>query len=129
MDVSILIVDDDIKLCATLSEDLNEIGYYSHFVTNAKDALEYIISSNVSLILLDLKMPEKDGFYLLSKISGLEKDLKIIVLTANVDVESALRAAKYGVDDYILKPYSFSKLLLTTRRVLAKQNSVNSESN
>ena len=129
MDGSILIVDDDLKLCATLSEDLNEIGYYSHFVTNAVDALDYICSSNVSLILLDIVMPDKDGFYLLSKISGLEKDIKVIVLTANIDVESALRAAKYGVDDYILKPYSFNKLLLTTRRVLIQQNSVNSESN
>ncbi|MCF6270480.1 MAG: response regulator [Melioribacteraceae bacterium] len=118
---SILIVDDDIKLCATLSEDLNEIGYYTHFVTNVDDALEYITTSNVNLILLDLKMPEKDGFYLLTHLKKMNSDIKIIVLTANADVESALKAAQLGVHDYILKPFKFDKLLLTTRKVLQKE--------
>ncbi len=127
MNNSILIVDDDIKLSASLSEDLSEIGYYTHFVTNTKEALEYVETSNVNLILLDLKMPDKDGFYLLSKIRQKNKDIRIIVLTANVDVESAVRAAKFGVDDYILKPYDFDKLLIATRRVLHMNRTVSSE--
>jgi len=118
---SILIVDDDLKLCATLSEDLNEIGYYTHFVTNVEDALSYLSDSNVDLILLDLKMPEKDGFYLLSSVKKLSPEIKIIVLTANIDVESAVKAAQLGVDDYILKPFKFDKLLLTTRKVLKRE--------
>ena len=118
MENSILIIDDDRKLCALLSEELNEIGYYTHFVTNVPDAVNYLNPSNVNLILLDLKMPDKDGFYLLEKIRQSNKDVKIIVLTANIDIESAVKAAKYGVDDYILKPYNFDKLLLATRRVL-----------
>jgi DNA-binding response OmpR family regulator len=122
MQNSILIVDDDIKLCGLLSEDLNEIGYYTHFVTNTTDAKDYLAKSNVSLILLDLKMPENDGFHLLSEIRESKKDIKIIVLTANIDIESAIKAAKFGVDDYILKPYSFDKLLLATRRVLNHKN-------
>jgi two-component system response regulator HydG len=112
---SILIVDDDIKLCATLSEDLNEIGYLTHFVTNVDDALKYIKSSAVDLILLDLKMTDKDGFYLLENLNDA---IKIIVLTAKVDIESAVRAAKFGVNDYLLKPFDFDKLLLSIRRVL-----------
>ena len=118
---SILIVDDDLRLSAILSEDLNEIGYYSHFANNVYDALNFLSSNNVDLILLDLKMPEKDGFYLLSKIREMNKDIKIIVLTANVDIESAVKAAQLGVDDYILKPYKFEKLLLSTRKVLLKE--------
>lgn len=118
---SILIVDDDLKLCATLSEDLNEIGYYTHFVTNVEDALSYLSKSKVNLILLDLKMPEKDGFHLLEHVKEISADIKIIVLTANIDVESAVKAAQLGVDDYILKPFKFDKLLLTTRKVLQKE--------
>jgi len=125
---SILIVDDDLKLCVTLSEDLNEIGYYTHFVTNVMDALEYIKSSEVNLILLDLKMPDKDGFELLAEVRKNESDIKIIVQTANVDIESAVKAAKFGVDEYILKPYKFEKLLLTTRRVLTNKSSKYAES-
>ena len=118
---SILIVDDDIKLCATLSEDLNEIGYFTHFVTSVEDALSYLSNSDVNLILLDLKMPVQDGFHLLSSVKKLSPEIKIIVLTANIDVDSAVKAAQLGVDDYILKPFKFDKLLLTTRKVLKKE--------
>lgn len=118
---SILIVDDDLKLCATLSEDLNEIGYFTHFVTSVEDALNYLSNSDVNLILLDLKMPVQDGFHLLSSVKKLSPEIKIIVLTANIDVDSAVKAAQLGVDDYILKPFKFDKLLLTTRKVLKKE--------
>lgn len=121
---SILIVDDELKLSVTLAEDLTEIGYLTQFALNVEDALKYIDSSEVSLILLDLKMPEKDGFFLLSELKNREMDIKIIVLTANVDVESALIAATLGVDEYILKPFKFDKLLLTIRRVLQKSSYV-----
>ncbi|MCK5087077.1 MAG: response regulator, partial [Melioribacteraceae bacterium] len=54
---SILIVDDDIKLCTTLSEDLNDLGYITNYVTSVEDALQFLSSSNVDLVLLDLIMP------------------------------------------------------------------------
>ncbi len=125
---TILIVDDDMKLCATLSEDLNEIGYYTHFVTTVTEALSYIYLSKVDLVLLDLKIPDRDGFYFLSELQKNGNRIKVIVQTANEDVESGIMAAKFGVDDYILKPYKFEKLLLATQRVLKQNVSVCSES-
>ena len=118
---SILIVDDDIKLCATLSEDLREIGYYTHFVTSADDAITYLNDSTVDLVLLDLKMPEKNGFFVLKKINSNNYNSRVIVLTANVDVDSAIESAKLGVDDFLRKPYDFDELLITVRRVLQKE--------
>ncbi len=118
---SILIVDDDIKLCATLSEDLREIGYYTHFVTSADDAIGYLNNSTVDLVLLDLKMPEKNGFFVLKKIKSNNYNSRVIVLTANVDVDSAIESAKLGVDDFLRKPYDFDELLITVRRVLQKE--------
>ncbi len=125
---SILIVDDDMKLCATLSEDLNEIGYYTHFVTTVADALDYINLSKIDLVLLDLKMPDKDGFHFLSEIRKNEDRIKIIVQTANEDIESGIKAAKFGDDDFILKPYRFEKLLLAIQRVLKQSSSEYRES-
>lgn len=118
---SILIVDDDIKLCATLSEDLREIGYYTHFVTSADDAISYLNNSTVDLVLLDLKMPEKNGFFVLKKINSNNYNSRVIVLTANVDIDSAIESAKLGVDDFLRKPYDFDELLITVRRVLQKE--------
>ena len=89
---SILIVEDDIKLCATLSEDLNEIGYYTHFVTSADEAINYLNSSTVDLVLLDIKMPEKNGFYVINHIKNSNYDPRVIILTANVDIDSAIES-------------------------------------
>ncbi|MEN8193529.1 MAG: response regulator [Bacteroidota bacterium] len=118
---SILIVDDDIKLCATLSEDLREIGYYTHFVTSADEAINYLETSDVDLVLLDLKMPNKNGFFVLNRINTNNYNPKVIVLTANVDADSAIESAKLGVDDFLRKPYDFDELLITVRRVLQKE--------
>jgi DNA-binding response OmpR family regulator len=118
---SILIVEDDIKLCATLSEDLNEIGYYTHFVTSADEAIDYLNTSTVDLVLLDIKMPDKNGFYVINHINSSNYNPGVIILTANVDVDSAIESAKLGVDDFLRKPYDFDELLITVRRVLQKE--------
>ncbi len=122
---SILIVDDDIKLCTTLSEDLNDLGYITNYVTSVEDALQFLSSSNVDLVLLDLIMPEKDGFYLLRKLKENNHNIRTIVLTANVDVQSAIESAKLGADDFLRKPYDFDELIITLRKVLQKEEHEN----
>ena len=72
-------------------------------------------------MLLDLKMPEKNGFFVLKKINSNNYNSRVIVLTANVDVDSAIESAKLGVDDFLRKPYDFDELLITVRRVLQKE--------
>ncbi|MGE5400358.1 MAG: response regulator [Ignavibacteriales bacterium] len=119
---SILIVDDDINLCTVLQEELTEIGYEAYSVCSADDAFEYLDSGNpVDLILLDLKMPGKDGFYVLETLRIRKMDQRVIVLTAYADVKSAIDSAKLGASDFISKPYDFDELLITIRKVLQKE--------
>ncbi len=120
---SILIVDDDINLCTVLSDELNEIGYSSLFATNADDAFK-ILDGGISfdLILLDLKMPEKDGFYVLKNLRQKGFDTKVIVLTAYADVKSAIESARLGASDFISKPYDLDELIITIRKVIQKEN-------
>ncbi|MBI9071871.1 MAG: response regulator [Melioribacteraceae bacterium] len=116
---SILIVDDDINLCTVLSEELNEVGYNSNFVTGAEAAIEYIEGGKkVDLILLDLKMPEKDGFYVLRTMKEKNIEIKVIVLTAYADVKSAIDSARLGATDFISKPYDLDELIITISKVL-----------
>ncbi|MBU0561808.1 MAG: response regulator [Bacteroidetes bacterium] len=122
---SILIVDDDYNLCSVLSDELNEIGYKSNFVTTADDAFDFIAFNKVSLLLLDLKMPEKDGFYVLRKIKDDGIKINVIVLTAYADVQSAIESAKLGASDFISKPYDLDELLVSIRKALAKENNEN----
>ena len=120
---SILIVDDDINLCTVLKEELIEVGYEVDFVNNGDDAFEFLDThNNTDLILLDLKMPGKDGFEVLQEMEqkGIEK--KVIVLTAYADVKSAIDSAKLGANDFISKPYDFDELLITIRKVLQREN-------
>jgi DNA-binding NtrC family response regulator len=118
---SILIVDDDINLCTVLREELNEVGYEAEFVNNGDAAIKYLQKSLVDLILLDLKMPGKDGFDVLKDLNTNNIKTKVIVLTAYADVKSAIDSARLGANDFISKPYDFDELLITIRKVLQKE--------
>lgn len=119
---SILIVDDDINLCTVLEEELNEIGYTAWSVNTADKAIDYITSGrHLDLILLDLKMPDKDGFYVLKYLRERGIDVKVIVLTAYADVKSAIDSARMGASDFISKPYDLDELLIAMRKVLQRE--------
>ncbi len=119
----ILIVDDDINLCTLLSEELKEVGYETNFLTGGENVSEYIKTNPADLVLLDLKMPGKDGFQVLREIeNGKNSNPKVIVLTAYADVKSAIDAAKLGATDFISKPYDLDELLITIRKVLQREN-------
>jgi len=120
---SILIVDDDINLCTILAEELTEVGYETNFLTGGENVSDYIKTNPADLVLLDLKMPGKDGFQVLREIeNGKNSNPKVIVLTAYADVKSAIDAAKLGATDFISKPYDFDELLITIRKVLQRDN-------
>lgn len=119
---NILIVDDDVNLCTVLAEELADVGYETNYLTGGDGVSDFIKATQVDLILLDLKMPVKDGFQVLREIeysNGSSPD--VIVLTAYADVKSAIDAAKLGATDFISKPYDFDELLITIRKVLQKE--------
>jgi len=117
---SILIVDDDISLCTALKDELLEVGYSVDYVNSGDDAFQYLSGNIVDLLLLDLKMPGKDGFDVLRELNGQSIKSKIIVLTAYADVKSAIDSAQMGANDFISKPYDFDELLITIRKVLQR---------
>lgn len=117
---AILIVDDDVTLGNALCDELNELGYKAFYVDGADPAFEYLAVNSVDLILLDLKMPEKDGFYVLKNLQEKSIDVKVIVLTAYADVKSAIDSARMGASDFISKPYDLDELIITIRKVLQK---------
>ncbi len=119
---SILIIDDDINLCTVLKEELAEVGYDAEYINDGNDAFEHLNKKPADLILLDLKMPGKDGFDVLKELKSKEIKSKVIVLTAYADVKSAIDSAKLGATDFISKPYDFDELLITIRKVLQRDS-------
>lgn len=122
---SVLIVDDDLNLCIVLSEELQENNYDVHYVNSADDAFAFLQLNKVDLILLDLKMPVKDGLYVLSKLKEKKIDLKVIVLTAYADIESAIKTAYLGAVDFLSKPYDIDDLLFAMRKALNEEEHEN----
>lgn len=115
---SILIVDDDVNLSSLLEEELREVGYTAEKVHSAGDALDYLQGNNIDLMLLDLKLPDKDGFYVLRTLKERGISVKVIVLTGYADIKSAIDSSKLGAGDFITKPYDFDELLISIRKVL-----------
>ena len=120
---SILIVDDDINLCNFLSDELNEAGYETRYLTDGENVAEFLKDFKTDLILLDLNMPGKNGFNVQKEINihpGIKP--KVIILTAHSDVKSAIESARLGASDFLCKPYNFSELLSSIRKVIQKKN-------
>lgn len=114
----LLIVDDDLHLCEALTEEFSYHGYRTDMVHSADAALAFLKNTHPDVILLDLKMPGKNGFDVLRELSEQKHSILIIVLTAYADVRAAIEAAKLGASDFISKPYNFDELLQAIEKLI-----------
>ena len=115
----ILVVDDEKNYCVVLAQLLREAGYLVSTAENAFAALELLGRTGVSLILSDLKMPRMDGLALFQTVRRDYGDIPFIIITAFATVETAMRAIKGGVFDYLIKPFNNEEVLLTIEQALA----------
>lgn len=118
---SIVAVDDSRIMLKTLEDMLSE-QYLFHGFSRAARALNYIAQFPPSLILLDIDMPEVDGYAMLGIIresDGLSK-IPVIFLTSNNERDYVIKAVKYGADDYIVKPIDKGKLISKIEALLPR---------
>jgi two-component system sensor histidine kinase/response regulator len=112
-DTSVLIVDDNPKNLQILGKTLKNENFHVEFALDGKTALKWINSRGFDLILLDIMMPEMDGFQVCSKIRSEKKydNLPIIFLSAETNKESILKGFEIGAQDYVTKPFDSRELL------------------
>jgi two-component system, sensor histidine kinase and response regulator len=120
---SILIVDDVPKNIQLLGSILKEENYEIEFATSGKGALEWLDSKKFDLILLDIMMPEMDGFEVCKKIkeNPANREVAVIFLTAKADFQSIIQGFEAGAVDYITKPYNRKELMMRVRTHLTLQ--------
>lgn len=113
----LLIVDDTAKNIQVVASILKDENYVMSFATNGKMALSMVKDNSYDLILLDVMMPEMDGFEVCAILKSDEKtkSLPIIFLTAKTDEESLSKAFELGAVDFITKPFNSSELLARVR--------------
>jgi two-component system sensor histidine kinase/response regulator len=120
---SILIVDDVPKNIQLLGSILKEEAYDLEFATSGKEALEWLDSKQFDLVLLDIMMPEMDGFEVCRRIkeNPLTREVSVIFLTAKADFQSIIQGFESGAVDYITKPYNRKELLIRVKTHLTLQ--------
>jgi DNA-binding NtrC family response regulator len=114
----LLIVDDEANTLATLARAFRLAGYEATVCSSAARALQLVKSQPFDLILSDVVMPEKDGLSLLEDLKNLELPAPVIMISGQAHIEMAVRATRLGAVDFLEKPLSTEKLLLTVENAL-----------
>jgi DNA-binding response OmpR family regulator len=116
----ILVIDDDQNLSTLLCEFLHGQGYATHCAANGRAGLREMFEHKSDLIILDVTMPQMDGWETLKRIREMS-DMPVIMLTARDDESDILRGFSQGADDYVTKPFSFAQLAARIKAVLARK--------
>ncbi len=115
---TILVVDDEINYLTVMQALLGEAGYEVLTAPSAVEALKVAATSDLDLVLTDMKMPKMSGIELLDELNRLYPNLPVIIMTAYGTVEKAVTAMKKGAFDYILKPFKNEEILVTIAKAL-----------
>lgn len=119
----ILIVEDEPTISDLINLNLKMVNYETIQVYNGRNALELIETEQFDLILLDVMLPEIDGFSIIDKIK--HKDIPVIFLSAKSSITDKVKGLKMGADDYIGKPFESIELLARVETVLRRYSKKN----
>jgi two-component system KDP operon response regulator KdpE len=122
----LLIIDDDDALLELLSGYLREVGHQVYTAVNGEDGLRTFYAAQPELVILDVTMPQRDGWQTLERIREMAAT-PVIMLTARNEESNVLRGFQMGADDYVTKPFSFAELAARAQSVLSRTH-VQSES-
>lgn len=116
--LSILIAEDDEAISNLINVNLSDEGFKCTCAFDGKQAADYMEKENYDLILLDIMLPEIDGYELLEYAKTL--DTPVIFVTAKSAVDDRIKGLKLGADDYLVKPFQIGELLARVEAVLRR---------
>ena len=119
----ILVVDDEEKIRTVIRKYGEYEGYRITEVSNGIEAVEICKKQEFDLIVLDIMMPELDGFTTCRKIKEM-KDIPVIMLSARGEEYDKIHGFELGIDDYVVKPFSPRELMMRIKAVLTRRNTV-----
>jgi two-component system copper resistance phosphate regulon response regulator CusR len=111
----ILIVEDEPRISSFIEKGLNANGFSTSVTPNGNDGLILADSGDFDLLILDIGLPDRDGFDVLRELRTRNKSLPVIILTARDAVPQRVQGLEGGADDYMTKPFSFEELLARVR--------------
>ena len=118
--MKILVVEDEAKTAAYLAKGLGESGFVVDVAADGERGLELALAGDYDLLIVDVMLPRRDGWSLLSSLRHAGRSTPTVFLTARDLVEDRVRGLDLGADDYLVKPFAFSELLARVRSVLRR---------
>ena len=119
---SIIIIDDEKEICESIKMILEYEGYQVDYSTSSPEGIAKINNGLFSALLLDIQMPEINGFEVIKKVKEINPDLSVIIISAHGSIENAIKATKLGAFDFIEKPVDRDKLLISVRNAVDQSN-------
>lgn len=120
--MNILIVEDDRKIASFTSRGLREEGFVVEVAEDGETGLAAALTRTHDLILMDIRLPGRDGVEVIKEIRRAGMKTPVILLTAAMSVPDKVRGLDAGADDYLTKPFSFEELMARMRAVLRRQS-------
>ena len=127
--MKILIVEDEPKISDYLQQGLSEAGFVVDLARNGLDGHHLAMTEPYDLIILDIMLPDIDGWRILKAIREAGATVPVLFLTARDSVDDRVKGLELGADDYLVKPFAFAELLARVRTLLRRNTTSPLETN
>ena len=122
--MKILIIEDEYSLADAISETLKKENFMTNIITDGEEGENEALTGVYDLILLDIMLPNKDGFKILDSLQKAKIETPVIILTAKSEIYDKLNGLENGADDYITKPFHIKELVARIKIVLKRKTDV-----
>jgi len=119
--MKLLLIEDEVELAKSIQDYLNNNDFVCEWAKNFSSAVDKISIYNYDCILLDLMLPDGDGFDLLTELKNLDKTDGVIIISAKETLETRIEGFNLGADDYLIKPFHLSELLVRIQALIRRK--------
>jgi DNA-binding response OmpR family regulator len=120
--MKLLLIEDEKELALSIQKYLTDKDFVCEWVDNVKSAIDKIFIYDYDCILLDLMLPDGNGFEILKELKDQNKTEGIIIISAKETLESRIEGFNLGADDYLTKPFHLSELLVRVQALIRRKN-------
>ena len=122
--MQVLLIEDDVSLAKGLQTSLKNEGFIVNHLSEGKQAINSIASSEPDIVVLDLGLPDMDGNEVLKQIRRRNAELPVLILTARNSIQDKVAGLDSGADDYLAKPFEMDELLACLRVLERRRSSL-----